>query len=331
MIVRLTGIILDLPQADGTKVNARHPGSVELHPDGAIRWLPPSLPDQRFSAAFERALQHLVGWKEIRSGGPSELLDAVLIVEEALLDNGGDNLVRMAGSADGGIPLISIGRDGQLHGHGAGVNERQGAWPPTASGALLREALHAHQEGWCKAVLKDAAEHYYDDCRLYEDEDLDQTNTLEVIRRAFSSSYCNDFAAVLSEMTGWPTAQAVWPYKNYGLRYHTLVRAPDGLLLEVSGLVSEEKLEKRHSDSRDGTPCEIKAAEPEIQILGSVDDAGFDEEKRRIAGVIRALPYAPFNTPEFRQMSQRPLAGVDFPLSEEPEAADEAERDEVAP
>ena len=43
------------------------------------------------------------------------------------------------------------------------------------------------------------------------------------------------------------------------------------------------------------------------------DDDGIESGMKRIASVIRSLPYAPFDTPEFREMSSRPIQGVDLP------------------
>ena len=47
---------------------------------------------------------------------------------------------------------------------------------------------------------------------------------------------------------------------------------------------------------------------------------GFDERAQRLAAVIRQLPWAPFNTPEFQALSHRRMEGVDVSVHQAPTA-----------
>lgn len=160
-------------------------------------------------------------------------------------------------------------------------------------------------------VLKEAASWYYDVAELYEDPDLDPDDSLEVVKRAFTSSDCDDFAAVLSEMTGWETVRASWSIPDWGFGHHTLVRHPRGGLIDVHGWSNELTLCQRYGIKG---PLRIEAALPCPQTLNQdIDDLGIDESKRRIAAVIRALPYDPFIDKELRPLLKRPLPGADSP------------------
>lgn len=174
-----------------------------------------------------------------------------------------------------------------------------------------------------QTILAEAATWYYDVCELYEDEDLDPDDHLEVIRRAFCSSDCNEFAAVLGEMTGWQTVIMSWQDAEQEFwGHHTLVRSPEGQLLDVTGWVTEKELKKRYGLGGARLKPEFKDAEPMSCMLGIEIENGIDENKQRIASVIRALPWGPFNEPWFQEITGRPLPGVDVPLpGDEPSAS----------
>jgi hypothetical protein len=87
-------------------------------------------------------------------------------------------------------------------------------------------------------VFREAADWYFDVCSLYEDDDLDPDDHLEVIKRAFTSSDCDAFAYILNLMTGWQPVRVAWVTRD-GFGHHTLVRSPNGGLLDVGGWTDE--------------------------------------------------------------------------------------------
>lgn len=160
------------------------------------------------------------------------------------------------------------------------------------------------------AVLAEAADWYYDVCSLYEDEDLDPDDHLEVIKRAFRSSDCDDFAIVLAEMTGLEPVRASWMRDGFPC-HHMLLRRSGERLLDVAGETNAFAL--RHHYRIEGDLSIINSA-PIPQTLGDFeDDEGIDPNKQRIANVIRSLPWEPYIDGEIRQAIEKPLAGVDFP------------------
>ena len=164
-----------------------------------------------------------------------------------------------------------------------------------------------------REALREAADWLYDACWLYEDEDLDPDNSIAVIKRAYTSSDCDDFAWMLNLMTSWPVVRATWQISDWGFGHHSLVRAPDGRLLDVRGLTDEATAAKRCCRRKD---IEVKFTEVPAKPLNDYDgfdDDGFEPDMQRLAAIVRNLPYAPFNTPDFQQLSLRPLAGVDRP------------------
>lgn len=166
------------------------------------------------------------------------------------------------------------------------------------------------QRAAADAIIAEAADWYYDVAELYED--LDPEDHLEVVQRAFSSSDCDDFAAVLAEMTGWTPVRAQWSHPDIGFGHHALVQHPNGGMMDVHGWTNENDLRTRY-----GIKGEITFLSEAIspQTLGDhFDENGIDPIKQRIANVIRALPHAPFLTDaRIRTLIQRPLPGVDLP------------------
>lgn len=162
------------------------------------------------------------------------------------------------------------------------------------------------------AILAEAADWYYDVAGLHEDEDLDPGDHLEVVRRAFASSDCDDFSFILSKMTEWKCVRASWQIPDWGFGHHSLVMAPDGRLLDVTGWTDEAELSKRYG-GRKGVKVTLAEAEATPSIgFDNYDETGIESGMARIAGVIRCLPYSPFCDDWFREMTLRPLEGADF-------------------
>jgi hypothetical protein len=174
-------------------------------------------------------------------------------------------------------------------------------------------------------ILAEAADHLYEACELYEDADLDPDDHMAVIKRAYSTSDCDDFAWMVHLMTDWQVVRAVWPTPDGMAGHHSLVRAPDGRLFDVGGWTDEAKLTRKYLSKRGvAAGARISLSDGEASPLNDfneVDDAtGLEEGMVRLASVIRALPHAPFGTRAFRALANRPIEGVDLPL---PDEADE--------
>lgn len=96
------------------------------------------------------------------------------------------------------------------------------------------------------------------------------TNTYEL--QEFMEGWCHLYAGTLNRMTGWPIVVLRDPnpvFKQEGYSYvHFLVEAPDGLLWDASGALSEKSLFKSYDWIQN----------PYLQRLG-------DEEN------IRKIPY----------------------------------------
>jgi hypothetical protein len=160
-------------------------------------------------------------------------------------------------------------------------------------------------------TLKAAAEHFYESCLLWEDEDLDPADHVEVLLRAFRSSDCDDFAEVLGQATGWDTVRMTWLTRHGEAGHHALVRAPDGRLLDAAGWTSRAALVRLYGAVHESVT--LATGRPTGVSLGELDDDGFDEGLSRILGVIRSLPHAPYRDGWFRDLVARPVEGADVP------------------
>lgn len=163
-------------------------------------------------------------------------------------------------------------------------------------------------------TLAQLADWYYQSAELYEDDDLEPNDHVAVVVRAFVSSDCGPFAYVLNRVTGWQVV-AVSADQGY---LHSLVRAPDGRMLDAAGWVTERAVKKRYGARK----IVMLDVEPGHAMglgcfLGEMDETGRDGEMCRLVSAIRALPHAPFNEAWFRELSGRPIEGVDLPLPEE--------------
>lgn len=143
-------------------------------------------------------------------------------------------------------------------------------------------------------TLAAAAEYFYDACELWEDEDLDRDDTLQILKRAFRSSDCDDYAAVLSRMTGWDVVTMTWQVPGHGFGHHALVKDPDGRLLDVGGWTDEQALRKAFGIRKNWimTWHEGHISSP------MYDDE--DEAVELIEAVIGELPYAPYSEAAFQ-------------------------------
>lgn len=162
-----------------------------------------------------------------------------------------------------------------------------------------------------QAVLEEAADWYMAVADL--DGEVDPDDALAVIKLAFSASDCDDFSWMLNQMTGWPVVRATWNIPDHGFGHHSLVRMPDGRLLDVNG-ISTEAVAARRCCRRKGVEVLFSKVPPHpLSEFDDHGDDGIEPQMKRIAGVIRCLPYAPFDTETFKVMSMAPIPGVDVP------------------
>jgi hypothetical protein len=135
----------------------------------------------------------------------------------------------------------------------------------------------------------------YDVCELYEDEDLDPDNVSEVVKRAFMSSNCDDFAWLLSEITGWQTERMTFTIPERGFGHHTMVRSPEGQLLDIRGWTDEQKT-RRYFKLKDEVKANFNPSPPHGADWTDPDDDGF----KTMLAALKSRKVAPFNSKEFK-------------------------------
>lgn len=224
-------------------------------------------------------------------------------------------ILKVAGDVP--VPVLVAPRGRRARQCGADLVERfragagyEGAPSIIVRGPLFEDAfLNGNLLPSPGRVLDECARHYYEACELYEDEDLDPADSLAVLSRAFLTSDCDAFAECLHRMTGWPLARVTWA-SGGDLGHHTLVRDPEGRFLDVSGYVNEATVRKRY-----GRDARIVSETGSLHMSFEPTDDGCDADLRRIAAVIRNLPYAPYCDAAFRSISLAEVPGIDVPES----------------
>lgn len=97
--------------------------------------------------------------------------------------------------------------------------------------------------------LEEISAFLFEACCLYEDSSIDPDDHASVIDAAFLTSDCDDLAWVLSKVTGWPAVTLTWNMgRNVGsclTGHHSLVKAPDGRYLDISGWTDVSALARR--------------------------------------------------------------------------------------
>jgi len=110
-------------------------------------------------------------------------------------------------------------------------------------------------------------------------------------------------------MTGWIPVRATWHLPDQGFGHHSLLRSPDGRLLDVTGWTNEDAM--AHLYHIPASSIRITETRPDTWF--EFDDGGLCSEMARITPVIRSLPTKPFCSAEFKRLSLTPISGVDFP------------------
>lgn len=148
------------------------------------------------------------------------------------------------------------------------------------------------------ADLREIASWYYDVCELYEDDDLDPSDHIKVIERAFMSSDCDEFAGLLHEVTGLQVVKLTWQDPSWGFGHHSVVRGGDGKFIDVRG---ETDLDGIRTYFRIKPSIKLNAIETKPQEPSSFYVDMEDTGMKNLVDVMRLLPHAPFNTAEFQQ------------------------------
>ncbi len=125
---------------------------------------------------------------------------------------------------------------------------------------------------------------------------------LDRIRYRYMEGDCPEFAAALQWVTNWRPVTILLD----GRHIHECVMAPDGRLLDVTGWTSLEQYAALTGLSGvspiDGFPASF-----------DFEDDTDSELLTEAVGAMRHLTWAPFNEDWFREMTFRPIAGVDIP------------------
>jgi hypothetical protein len=93
--------------------------------------------------------------------------------------------------------------------------------------------------------IKEVSAFFHEACGLSNDPSIDPDDHTAVIDAAFLSSDCADFAWVLSKITGWTAKTAIWNMGMCQSGHHSVVEAPDGRLLDVTGWTDATAIAKR--------------------------------------------------------------------------------------
>jgi len=163
-------------------------------------------------------------------------------------------------------------------------------------------------------ISREAADFFYESCCLAEDPGIDADDPVAVIDAAFLSSDCDDFAWVLSRITGWPAVTLMWNMGMCVTGHHSLVEAPDGRLLDVSGWTDRAAVA-----ARAGVVERLVTASGMRHYPFSFVEDGEDEHLAMILEVMEGLERPPFTDVSFRETlrsyrSALPSPEEDMPL-----------------
>lgn len=157
-------------------------------------------------------------------------------------------------------------------------------------------------------ALTDAAAHYYVAMLLFEDEDVDPDDHLGVVRTAFSSADCDDFAFAVREATGCAIVRIDWIDRGGGYGHHTLNRTNDGRLFDVHGWTDAAALRRRYGIPKNGA---VLPQETDILPGDAFSCGEIVEDLKRIASILPLLPDGPFADGAFPDAAARLSAAAD--------------------
>jgi hypothetical protein len=141
-----------------------------------------------------------------------------------------------------------------------------------------------------------------------DDDEFERVSSMsadEKVKYFYLSSDCDRFADALHRITGWPIVGVSSPSLG---PIHRLVQAPNGRMLDAGGWVDEKGLKARYGQKE----LDISAASASIGSTSfGLDEDGIDHELVDAVAAVRQLPWEPFVSTEFREMSMRPVPGAD--------------------
>ncbi|MDW9479066.1 hypothetical protein GOB57_10360 [Sinorhizobium meliloti] len=143
--------------------------------------------------------------------------------------------------------------------------------------------------------IRDIADYFYESCSLGDDRAIDPDDHLGVIDAALLTSDCDDFAWVLSKVTGWPARTLLWNMGYCVTGHHSVVEAPDGRFLDVTGWTDRTRVAARIGrEERLVTVHEFR------HYPFNFSERADDEGLAMLLGVFDVVPRPPFPEPWFR-------------------------------
>ncbi|MCZ7861243.1 hypothetical protein O9X98_07455 [Agrobacterium salinitolerans] len=142
--------------------------------------------------------------------------------------------------------------------------------------------------------ISDIAAHFYESCLLGEDPSIDPDDHLGVLDAAFLTSDCDDLAWVLSKITGWPARTLIWNLGSCVTGHHSVVEAPDGRYLDVSGWTDRAAVA-----ARAGKEERLVTAHEFRHYPFNFAEFSDDEHLEMLLGVFHVVPRPPFTEPDF--------------------------------
>ena len=139
-------------------------------------------------------------------------------------------------------------------------------------------------------------------------EELKERSHIEQIQYFYCHSDCQDFADVLSRVTGWPTV--VLSHKTHG-PVHYMNKMPDGKLVDAIGVWTVEQIPKRYGLKK-LMISEISFKDDHECFRGDDDD---EDPFSYAISAIRQFIHEPYGTPEFQQISCKIIPELDCVIS----------------
>nr|WP_250807626.1 hypothetical protein [Neorhizobium tomejilense] len=144
--------------------------------------------------------------------------------------------------------------------------------------------------------IETVAAYFYESCGLSDDPSIDPGDALGVIDAAFLTSDCDDLAWVLSKITGWPGRTIIWNMGDCLTGHHSVVEAPDGRFLDVSGWTDRASIAVRAGKEERFLDVHELRHYP-FNFLEFSDDEGME----MILGVLDVVGRPPFTEDGFRK------------------------------
>jgi hypothetical protein len=119
------------------------------------------------------------------------------------------------------------------------------------------------------------AAHFYESCCLYEDPSIDPADPERVIDAALLTSDCDDLAWLLAKVTGWKAVTVMWSLGGAFTGHHSVVKAPDGRYLDITGWTDIAEISARTGVERRKLR-EVEFRHHPFSFEEKADDEGLD-------------------------------------------------------